>query len=258
MTKQTFLGTFRTALTAVSCATALTFTATANAETVRLANGDWAPYMAENLKEAGVISDIVKKAYAKTGHNVEYTFLPWKRGFEMAKNAELDGSIVWSKTAEREADFLYSEPVVDLQTVFFITNSSNFNWNTVDDLKGKKIGGVIGYSYGLEDAEKAGTVNINRIASPENNYKKLTNNRLDAVAEDRDAGMEIVHTLGIKDQVKIHPKPVKSRSYHLIISKKAANAQAKIDAFNQGLSELKSSGDYQTMLDASSRGEYKQ
>ena len=49
------------------------------AEKITLANGEWAPYLSENLKHYGYISRIVKEAFEEEGYEVEYVFLPWKR-----------------------------------------------------------------------------------------------------------------------------------------------------------------------------------
>lgn len=229
----------------------------AHSETIRLANGDWAPYMAENLKQHGVISQVVTEAFALEGITVEYEFLPWKRGFEEAKVGKLDGSIIWSRTAEREVDFHYSDVVIDLETVLFVQKDSAFDWNNVEDLAHVSIGGVIGYSYGLEELEAAGKVTISRIATPENNYKKLASGRLDTVAEDRDVGWELANNLGLADKIKAHPKPLKTKSYHLIMSKKSANGSRFLEAFNRGLAKLKSSGKLEQMMKDSQEGKYK-
>ncbi|WP_217651048.1 substrate-binding periplasmic protein [Atopomonas hussainii] len=223
---------------------------------VKIANGEWSPYLSANLKKNGFVSDLVSQAFAREGMTVKYTFLPWKRGFEDTKAAKLDASIVWSKTAEREADFLYSDPVLDLQTVFFYSASKGFDWSDAASLKGKKLGGVTGYSYGFEDEEKTGAVNIQRISSAEANYTKLVDGRIDAVLEDLDVGLEMVQKMGLSDTVKHHDKAVVTRPYYLIVSKQAANGQAIIDAFNKGLKALREDGTFDSILAASRAGEY--
>lgn len=237
--------------------TALLFSSVLHAETIKLANGEWAPYLSEELKAYGYVSDIVKQAFAEEGIEVAYTFLPWKRGFEDAKTGKLDGSIVWSKTEERAADFHYSEPVLDLQTVFFMKKDGSFDWTDKASLEDKKLGGVIGYSYGLEDEEKAGKIKITRIGNAQGNYKKLMAGRIDATPEDEAVGYNMVHELGLADQVEAHPKPLKSRSYHLIVSKASANAERYVAAFNKGLKKLQDSGKFQAIVEAARRGEYK-
>lgn len=228
----------------------------AAAETIRLANGDWAPYLSENLKEYGVVSHITKEAFALEGINVEYSFFPWKRGFEEAKEGKLDGSIVWGHTDERAQDFNYSDPVVYLETVLFIKKDSTFDWKDKEDLGKHSIGGVIGYSYGLEDLEKEGKVTITRIASPENNYKKLVSGRIETVAEDREVGWGLVHSLGLANEVKTHPQPLVTKPYFLIMSKKSPNGDKYLEAFNRGLKKLKESGRLDQMMKDSQEGKY--
>lgn len=229
----------------------------AQAETIRLANGEWPPYMSENFKEAGVVSHIVKEAFAQEGITVEYTFLPWKRGYEDAKNNKLHGTIVWSYTDERAADFDYSDPVVDVRTLFFITKDSKFDWTDKNSLAGKKIGGVIGYNYALDEQEAAGIVEIIRIANPEANFKKLVDKRVDAVAESEEVGWELINQLGYENQITTHPQPIKANPYHLLLNKKNPDNKRLMEAFNRGLKKLRENGTYDAYFGASRRGDYK-
>ncbi len=50
-------------------------------DSVRIANGEYAPYFSEDLKHYGVGSRIVKAAFAEVGINVDYVFRPWERGY---------------------------------------------------------------------------------------------------------------------------------------------------------------------------------
>lgn len=230
---------------------------TSPAQEVKIANGEWAPYMSESLRSGGLVSDIVSQAFAREGQTVKYSYLPWKRGFEDAKVGKLDASIIWSKTAEREADFLYSDPVLDLQVVFFYNTSKGFDWSDTNSLKGKKLGGVTGYSYGLEAEEANGTVAIERISSAESNYTKLVDGRLDAVLEDLDVGLETVQKMGLSDKIKYHDKLLVKRPQYLIVSKKIHNGQVLIDSFNKGLQALRDDGTFDKLLEDSRAGKYR-
>ena len=227
------------------------------AEKVTLANGDWAPYMAKNLKQYGYMSHIVKEAFGAEGVEVSYVFLPWKRGFEDAKAGTYQGSLIWGFNEERAKDFLFSDPVAQLGTSLFHLKSKAFDWNKPEELKGLKIGGVVGYAYGVEDLETKGVLKILRIGSAEANYRKLSSGRIDIVLEDTEVGHGLVSKLGLADTITAHPKTLKPRKYSVIISKKVANAQHLLEAFNKGLKTIKSDGRYQKFLEASRRGEYK-
>jgi len=234
------------------------FSAALVAETITFANGEWAPYMSPKLKESGYVSDIVVQAYKLEGIDVKWVFLPWKRGFEDAKSGKFQGTAIWGYSEERAKDFHYTDTVLNLETAFFIRKGSNFSWNTIDDLAGKTIGGVIGYAYGIEDAEKAGTVQVSRIGKPEGNYKKLAAGRLDALLEDTQVGLKSVHDLGYDGQIVAYSKPLKSRQYSVIISKQVPNAAHLIEAFNKGLKKLQDSGRFSAIIKAAREGEYDQ
>ncbi|WP_369602840.1 transporter substrate-binding domain-containing protein [Hahella sp. SMD15-11] len=226
-------------------------------ETITLANGEWAPYLSEKLKKYGFVSDIVTQSFEREGVTVKYVFLPWKRGYEEAKNGKLNGSLVWSRTEEREQFFDYSDPVIRLETVLFVRKGGGFDWDgTPQSLSGKSLGGVIGYSYGLDEAEKAGTVKISRITSADANLQKVAAGRLDAFIEDRQVGMELVNKLGLADKIEVHPKPIKMRDYHLILNKKQPENKALMEKFNRGLKALREDGTYDAIVKAAQAGEY--
>lgn len=228
------------------------------ADKITLANGEWAPYLSKDLKHSGFMSHIVSEAFAAEGIEVEYVFLPWKRGFELTKSGKYDGTLIWGYNDERAKDFLYSDTVAKLGTSLFVQKGKNVDWSEMADLSAYKIGGVIGYAYGIEDLEKAGTVTITRIGSADANYKKLASGRLDIVLEDTDVGYELVTKLGLSDKITTHPKTFTKRDYSVIFPKKSPRSQELVEAFNRGLKKIIADGRYQQFQDASRAGEYKQ
>ncbi|WP_019615688.1 substrate-binding periplasmic protein [Psychromonas ossibalaenae] len=227
------------------------------AQKITLANGEWAPYLSKDLKQYGYIAHIVSEAFAEEGIEVEYVFLPWKRGYEQAKEGKYDGTLIWGFSEERAADFLYSDVVAVLGTGLFVQKGKNIEWNEMKDISKYNIGGVLGYAYGTENLEASGAMKIKRISSDEANFKKLASGRLDIVLENGDVGLEIVTRLGLNDKVSLLPKLLTSRDYSVIISKNTKNAQVLVDAFNRGFQKLKADGRYQKYIEASRRGEYK-
>ena len=229
----------------------------ANAEKITLANGEWAPYLSKGLKHHGYMSHIVTTVFAEEGIEVDYVFLPWKRGFEDTKAGKYQGTLIWGYNKERAKDFLYSDPVARLGTSLFHLKSKAVDWNEPSDLKNFKIGGVIGYAYGVEDLETQGVIKILRISKDEANFRKLASGRIDIVLEDTEVGFGLVSRLGLTDKVTAHVKPLSPRDYSVIFPKKVANAQHLLEAFNKGLKKIKADGRYQKMVEASRRGEYK-
>lgn len=231
--------------------------AAVQAEPVKLANGEWAPYQSEQLKNGGFITQFTKEAFAAAGYEVEFAYMPWTRGYEDAKDGKYDGSIIWSKNAEREADFLFSEPIIRLSTSLFQQKGKNMPISGMSDLAGKRVGGMIGYTYGTEEMEEAGQLKIQRVSDAENNMQKLMHGRLDFVLEDTDVGKELILNMNIGDKIEANPTTINQRDYYLIISKKSPRAQELIDAFNRGMAKLNEDGKLDSYREASARGEYK-
>ena len=65
-------------------------------ETIRIANGEWPPYLSKELKHYGVASRIVAEAFALEGVKVKYGFFPWGRAYAVVQRGEWDGSVIWT------------------------------------------------------------------------------------------------------------------------------------------------------------------
>ena len=72
----------------------------ASAETITLTNGEWAPYMGKKIKEYGISSFIVTRAFEKEGITVKFKWYPWKRAMKKAKEGTFHGTLVWKKNKE--------------------------------------------------------------------------------------------------------------------------------------------------------------
>ena len=219
------------------------------AKTVTLANGEWAPFQSEFMEHHGFISRVVTEAFAQEGYQVQYSFLPWKRGFEMAKIGSIDGTFIWGFLPEREPYFYFSDLVISLSTSVFHHKNTKLIWNTNKDFGNYRVAGILGYDYGMAELEEAGEVKIMRTNSLESNIKMLEVNRIDAFFEDTDVGLYYINKLGLSKNLKVSDSPLNaSEDYYLLISKSVKNGKALIDAFNRGLKKLKAAGkikDYQ-------------
>jgi len=110
-------------------------------ETIKLADGEYTPYIAEDLKHYGLASNIVTQAFALVGYDTRLVFSSQRRAFEDGKS-RYDGTFLWFKNASREADFFFSDPIIEETQCFFHLKSFESGWNTLDDLKGMDVGGI--------------------------------------------------------------------------------------------------------------------
>jgi len=209
-------------------------------QTVTFASGDWEPYQGETLDAGGPAAKVVSESFASQGWTVKFQYLPWARGLEETKMAQLDGTFLYSYNDERNQDFIYSEPVIELETVVFYWKDRALSWEKPEDLKEKTLGAVVAYDYGFV-TEDAG-YKLDRIGVPENNFRKLQAGRLDGVMEEIQVGLGLARAVGVEDSIAYVPQPIKAVPYHLIVSRAHPQAQAIVDTFNAGLEHLKSTG----------------
>lgn len=217
-----------------------------NSKTVHLANGEWAPYQGESLLGGGPMSRIVAAAFRSQGWNVEYTYLPWAKGLAMTEEVKTDGTMLYSYNEERGKKFFYSDPVLQLDTVVFYNLNKPVRWDKPEDLKGLALGGVEKYDYGFVREEDG--YRLLRSTSSESNHQRLAEGRLDGALDEVLVGMNILRNAGLRHRITFHPRPIKSRDYHLILSKDHPRAETILSVFNQGLAQIKADGTFMSLL----------
>ena len=87
--------------------------------------------------------------------------------------------------------------------------------------------------------------------------------RIDAFPASLETGYALLQTMFSPEEIEKltyvpqMPPNYQPTSFHLLLSKNFPDADTLIKKFNQGLSELKQSGDYDQYLEASRNGSYK-
>lgn len=216
---------------------------TLSGKTVRLTNGEWAPYLSEKMPDYGTASKVVTDAFKAVGIDVKYGFFPWKRAFKIAENGKWDGSVIWSKAAKREKTFYYSkEPVLNLKTVFFYKKGSGFKYTKMADLKGKKIGITLGYNYGpdFNEAVKNGVFKTDKAPEDATNLKKIFAGRIDGFACNEDVGKKIISKIfpGKESMFETAKVPLNTKGYYLILNKKNPANKELMKKFDEGFKKI--------------------
>ena len=242
-----------------------TFNSVASEKITIASNSNSSPGWSEYSKYNGYILHIVTEAFAVTGIKVKINWYDaWKRAFEQAKNNKSNSSCCWFYVQQREKDFLYSDPVVEETQVFFHLKKYKFNWNTVNDLKGNRIGGNTGFHYGdsLDSAEKSGFITMDRARTYQQNFQKLLSNRIKLYPAATITAFDQLYSFFSQaeiEKITYHPKAVLTKNLHLILSKKLDPKKAKqlLFSFNLGLGKIKENGTYDTILKNSKKGFYR-
>lgn len=220
-------------------------------EVTQFANGEWPPYMSQDLPYGGFASRIVYEAYALSGINIQYKWLPWKRALTEAEKGLVDGTVGWIFSKERDKKFLFSNPVFSQEMVFFHLKKYSFDWEKIEDLRNIKIGATIGYGdYGeaFIQAEASAVIKVERVRTDEQNFGKLLTGRIQVFPLAKEVGDYILKKKFKPQQaesITYNKKPIHIQKYYILFSKRKKNSLLLQQKFNEGLEVLIKSGKYQ-------------
>jgi len=218
----------------------LTASPASSQETIRIATGEYPPLLGENLSDHGIGGHLVSEAYATMGIRVRYGYFPWIRAkhYMESNSNEWDASGVWFKNEERVKVFHFSEPVLDMNMVFFHLRSKTFDWDTLADLRGLKIGAVSSATGGdqFDSWEKEKKLKVTRGDEDIQLFKMLLRGRIDVTLANSIFGRFLLRENLTPEEtalVTFHPKPLFSKPLHLIFSKENPKTQYWLDAFDK-------------------------
>jgi polar amino acid transport system substrate-binding protein len=234
-------------------------------ETIKITTGEYTPWTSESLKHGGFSTHVISEAFKLEGYDVNFTFYPWKRVYDAAKDGKrFHASSWWYSSEERSKDFHYSEPLLVDSIVFFYLKSNPIpDWTTLDDLKGYRIGATAGYTYTEEfwGAAKSKRLDIQEVNSDELNFNKLLNGRIDIFPTSDLVGQKLLKDKFSSDEaskVAFHSRPLLESTGHLLFSRQLINSEELVTVFNRGLKMLRESGRYDQFWSDLIEGKYDQ
>jgi polar amino acid transport system substrate-binding protein len=221
-------------------------------EKMRFAVGNFPPYFSEDMSEKGAIAVVVKAAMAASDIDVEYDFYPWSRALELAKRGEVAGSPGWTRTPERDTDFLFSEPFVNCVDGVFSLKDKPLAFSSIKDFKGRRIGVIVNLTYGAEFADglARGDFRVEMAPASENLLKMLLLGRVDAVVLNRSVAAQVLGGWSKEDAERIQASdtPFLLKPWRLAVGKNHPEAKKIIAAFDAGLSKIRRNGSYRRLM----------
>ncbi len=218
-------------------------------QTVSLVGDPWPPYVNGELGEyadSGIAVDIVNRVFAQIdGADARFPLIPWKRALREVEYGQSDGIAILLKTEERERYMEYSVPLVTgYQLVWSIAGETGavFEWDSIEDLHGKRVGVIEGYSYGddIDAAIAAGAITPVRAPSVEHQFAMLVAGRIDLVLENDAVGYELARKY---TDIDIRParRPTNAETFYLGLSKKSP-AVSLLPQINVAIIKLRDTG----------------
>lgn len=108
-------------------------------DTLNISSIDWCPQLCDNQSQPGYVMDTVNAIFADSPYNLETRIYPWSRAI---LNVESGQSHALLSPAKEEApNLLFPKNEIGLQRMCFFTRSdTNWTYDGLDSLSGKKIG----------------------------------------------------------------------------------------------------------------------
>ncbi|QDQ26072.1 amino acid ABC transporter substrate-binding protein [Chitinimonas arctica] len=216
------------------------------AERIRLANGEWPPYLSATLPHYGYASHIVSEAFKAEGITVQYDFYPWARAQEMVRTGTTDGSLVWSITAEREKFALFTDTVMAEEEVLFFLKSRQLTWKRIEDLHGLSMGRALGSKLGVwEAAVKSGAIHNETTIDIYTGFSQLLAGRSDFFPLARSVGLHVLREKfppEVAERITFSSNVAERNEYRVMLSRQHPRNEEMVRRFNAGLQKLRRSG----------------
>lgn len=228
----------------------------AHARSLTIASAEWLPYHSKELQNGGVLTDIVRAAFKRAGHDTSILYYPRKRALTLVESASTDILVGANYSEEGENTFLFSQPYYSTYVGFIALKSLGIEeYDSLQDLAEFSIGINTGYTYGEEFA-KADYLSKQLVSLSRSSVLMLFKERIQIITmpfnrftyeTDKIGKHRAIGNKGMKDIVFLYP-PLTRYSFHVAASLKLKDHKILMQDFNRGLIAIKSDGSYTNIL----------
>lgn len=196
----------------------------------------------------GIIWDLLTLVANRHGYEVEALEVPRKRVDGFILEGRLDATaraIEWTKAPEK---FAFTEPLIQVEEVFFKRINTPFDFTDTKALTGKTIITHLGYEYpALAPIFHGGGVNRFDVQHDvEMLHHLLVSDQFDLAVAVREVGLWHIREQGWKGELDYIPQPLSQQGYRLMFRK---DQQAFVELFNLELTKLRASGEWKAIVE---------
>lgn len=232
---------------AVFCILGSVVSSPANADDLRMTASPWSPYVDANIDENGFAVALVTEALERAGYSASMVVEPWPRALEATVNGDYDVYCTLWLTEDRATTLAFSEPYLENPIIFVKRSESNFAFHNRAELIGLKVGIVNDYAY-REQAYDTTGIEITEAGSVRENLNGLLAGDIDLVVADGRVALYEVNQLLAADVLTVLRQPLNTRGLRIAVSKKRADHEEIIAAFDEAIVAMKEDGTYNTIL----------
>ena len=210
-------------------------------------DSSFAPFVFQNdqSKYTGIDMELIKAIAKDQGFTLEISNPGFDAAVSDVQNGNADGMIAgMTVTDARKATFDFSDPYYTTNSILAVQESSNIS--SYEDLKGKTVGvknGTASQTFLEENKSKYG-YKIKTFSDGASMYDSLNSGSVTAIMDD-----EPVIKYAIKQGRKFKTPIEGTPSGQVAFAVQKDSNPELIEMFNNGLANLKESGEYQKILD---------
>ena len=224
------------------------------AQSIDLVSGnDYAPYAGSKLKDGGLTTALVKKAFAEVGEDSTVTWMAWPRGYTEVKRGNFSATYPYTKTDARAAEMLFSDPIVSIQERVYVKNG----FSKLDS------GGMGGFAGSTMCLAAGGDPHPKLLGLLESGKLKrvapravsicidLVNSGMaDFFVMDERLGKAALKTSGLPESAVVlaNMAPLSETALYLVAPKIEESSAELIAKFNQGLQKMRANGSYDAIV----------
>lgn len=210
----------------------------------KLAATQYPPFMGKELKNGGLVTDIVTQSFHEAGKKVEVKFYPWNRAVSMAKSGEVDAIVHLWKRDRRKNWAIFSDAIINNEFIFYKQRGSKipFTKKNYLDLTNLRIAVAHGYAYPKDFEKVKDKFKITKVKGDLQALRMLANNRIDLYIIEKTVALSILNKQDNRHlKAKISPIsiPLTIEPAYLGVSKQSPRSLEIIKTFNKGLKKLK-------------------
>lgn len=216
----------------------------------------WEPYQYLDVgnKVKGLDIDLLLMVTKRMPCKVEYVQGAWIDLLAQLKKGEVDILLGASKTEKRKQFARFSEPYRTEQFSLYVRkgDKDSHGMNSFNDFikNGKKLGVVDDYFYGDELSNLRDKDQSNQFVGAiigEMNIARLLDENIDAFFEDNIVGASMIRRKGLSSLIVPHGLSITTGDVYVMFSKNSVSPET-ITSFNQSLSEVIKSGEYEALF----------
>lgn len=224
---------------------------------------DYAPYTGEDLPGGGLVTDLVRRAFALQGRQYDVRFMPWKRGYDGVVAGRFLATFPYVRTPEREREVLFSDPVIEVRQFVYLSNRTAMTFpgrtggreeaagsGGAEEFRGRTVCQPVGYALPPELEALVERKGLTRQTPSDLGacVRMVATGRADAFIIDEYSAAAAIARSGMADDIRMSERPYAVVTFHLVVGRATPGADSTVAAFNDGLKALKSQGAYRDLL----------